>query len=87
MLFRSSPVREALNRLETEGLVCIELRRGAYVREFSMEEVSDLYAFREVLELHSIAASKSGRSSLSSAGKSQRPRSSMPTAGWYEQPS
>ena len=53
-----SPVREALNRLEAEGLICIESRRGAYVREFSIQEVSDLYEFREVLELHSIAACK-----------------------------
>lgn len=53
-----SPVREALNRLETEGLICIEARRGAYVREFSIKEVSDLYEFREVLELHSIAAAE-----------------------------
>ena len=53
-----SPVREALNRLEAEGLVCIESRRGAYVREFSMKELSDLYEFREVLELHSIAAAE-----------------------------
>jgi DNA-binding GntR family transcriptional regulator len=53
-----SPVREALNRLEAEGLVCIESRRGAYVREFSAKEVSDLYEFREMLELHSIAAAK-----------------------------
>jgi DNA-binding GntR family transcriptional regulator len=53
-----SPVREALNRLEAEGLVCIESRRGAYVREFSSKEVSDLYDFREVLEVHSIAAAK-----------------------------
>jgi DNA-binding GntR family transcriptional regulator len=53
-----SPVREALNRLEAEGLVCIEARRGAYVREFSSKDVSDLFDFREVLELHSIAAAK-----------------------------
>jgi DNA-binding GntR family transcriptional regulator len=53
-----SPVREALNRLEAEGLVCIESRRGAYVREFSPKEVSDLYDLREVLELHSIAAAQ-----------------------------
>jgi DNA-binding GntR family transcriptional regulator len=53
-----SPVREALNRLEAEGLVCIEARRGAYVREFSAKDVSDLFDFREVLELHSIAAAK-----------------------------
>jgi DNA-binding GntR family transcriptional regulator len=51
-----SPVRAALNRLEAEGLVCIELRRGAFVRESSMKEVRDLYEFREVFELHSIEA-------------------------------
>jgi len=33
-----SPVREALNRLETEGLVRIESRRGAYVRKFTTLE-------------------------------------------------
>ncbi len=53
-----SPVREALNRLESEGLIAIEARRGAFVREFSRKEVSDLYDFREVLELHSIAAAE-----------------------------
>lgn len=53
-----SPVREALNRLEAEGLICIESRRGAYVREFSMKEVRDLYDLRELLELHSIAAAE-----------------------------
>jgi DNA-binding GntR family transcriptional regulator len=53
-----SPVREALNRLEVEGLICIESRRGAYVRAFSPKEIGDLYDFREVLELHSVAMAK-----------------------------
>ena len=51
-----SPVREALNRLEAEGLVCIEPRRGAYVRQFSAKEIRDLYELREILEVHSIDA-------------------------------
>src|SRR6266851_9332257 len=51
-----SPVREALNRLEAEGLICIESRRGAYVRQFSMKEIRDLYELREILEVHSIDA-------------------------------
>jgi DNA-binding GntR family transcriptional regulator len=51
-----SPVREALNRLEAEGLVCIESRRGAHVRQFSPKEVRDLYELREILEVHSIEA-------------------------------
>ena len=51
-----SPVREALNRLEAEGLVSIEPRRGAYVRQFSAKEIRDLYELREILEVHSIDA-------------------------------
>jgi DNA-binding GntR family transcriptional regulator len=49
-----SPVREALNRLETEGLISIESRRGAFVRKFSLKEVRDLYELREVLEVHAV---------------------------------
>jgi DNA-binding GntR family transcriptional regulator len=51
-----SPIREALNRLAAEGLICIEPRRGAYVRQFSAKEIRDLYDLRLVLELHSIGA-------------------------------
>jgi DNA-binding GntR family transcriptional regulator len=51
-----SPVREALNRLEAEGLVCIEARRGAFVRQFSAKEIRDLYDIRLVLEEHSVVA-------------------------------
>jgi DNA-binding GntR family transcriptional regulator len=53
-----SPVREALNRLESDGLVTIEPRRGAYVRKFSMQEACDLYAMREVLEVHAVGLAK-----------------------------
>jgi DNA-binding GntR family transcriptional regulator len=51
-----SPVREALNRLEAEGLISIEARRGAYVRQFSEKEIHDLYDLRVALEVHSINA-------------------------------
>ena len=47
-----SPIREALNRLEAEGLIRIEARRGAYLRSFSNKEVDDLYCLREALEVH-----------------------------------
>jgi DNA-binding GntR family transcriptional regulator len=50
-----SPVREALNRLAAEGLVSIEARRGAYVRQFSAKEVADLYELRELLEVQAIS--------------------------------
>lgn len=53
-----SPVREALMRLESEGLICIESRRGAYVRKFSAKEVIDLYDIRALLEVHAVGIAK-----------------------------
>ncbi len=50
-----SPIREALNRLESEGLIHIEPRRGAYLRTFSIKEVEDIYDLREALEAHAVA--------------------------------
>ncbi|HEY3841060.1 MAG TPA: GntR family transcriptional regulator [Bryobacteraceae bacterium] len=49
-----SPIREALNRLEAEGLIRIEARRGAYLRSFSNQEIDDLYDVREALEVHAV---------------------------------
>lgn len=49
-----SPVREALNSLDTEGLIRIEARRGAYLRRFSAKEVKDLYDLREALEVYAV---------------------------------
>jgi len=49
-----SPIREALNRLEAQGLIRIEARRGAYLRTFSNKEIGDLYDVREALELHAV---------------------------------
>lgn len=50
-----SPVREALNSLQSEGLLRIEPRRGAYVHQFSGREISDLYDLREALETFAAA--------------------------------
>jgi DNA-binding GntR family transcriptional regulator len=50
-----SPVREAFNRLESEGLICIEPRRGARLRTFSIKDIGDLYDVREALEVHAVA--------------------------------
>lgn len=49
-----SPIREAMNRLEAEGLIRIESRHGAYLRSFSTKEIDDLYGLREVLEVHAV---------------------------------
>lgn len=45
-----TPIREALRRLEAEGLVVSERHRGASVRPMSPTEVIDLYGLRVRLE-------------------------------------
>ena len=44
------PVREALQRLEGEGLVRLEGRRGTVVAELDASEAEDIYLMRERLE-------------------------------------
>ena len=46
-----SPVREALNALQNEGLLRIEPRKGIYVHRFNAKEITDLYELREALEV------------------------------------
>lgn len=53
-----SPVREALNSLSTEGLIRIEARKGAYLRQFSVKEVQDLYDLREALEVYAVGVAQ-----------------------------
>ena len=53
-----SPIREALNRLETEGLIRIEPRKGAYLRRLSAQEIADLYDLREALETHAVRTAR-----------------------------
>lgn len=45
-----TPIREALGRLATEGLIEIRPRRGAVVRKLSSSEYIEIYKMREVLE-------------------------------------
>lgn len=45
-----TPVREALGRLETQGLVVHEPHRGASVAQLDYGQISELYDLREVLE-------------------------------------
>ncbi|MBI5968840.1 MAG: GntR family transcriptional regulator [Deltaproteobacteria bacterium] len=45
-----TPVREAINRLEKEGLVEIFPQRGAFVVQFSEKDVYELFLIRENLE-------------------------------------
>jgi DNA-binding GntR family transcriptional regulator len=48
------PVREAMRRLEAEGLINLIPRRGAVVRSLSPEEFLDAYRVREALEVLAI---------------------------------
>src|SRR5512147_1509818 len=45
-----TPIREAINRLEKEGLVKIIPQRGAYVVQFTEKDVYELFLIRENLE-------------------------------------
>jgi DNA-binding GntR family transcriptional regulator len=48
------PVREALGRLASEGLVTIRPHRGAVVRALSNEEFIEAYQVREALEIMAV---------------------------------
>src|SRR5687767_3976599 len=44
------PIREALGRLQSAGLVQIVPHRGVFVSNVSAEELVDIYTVREILE-------------------------------------
>jgi len=50
----TTPVREALRRLESEGLVQVQPRRGAVVMALEDAVVSDLYDLRLILEVEAV---------------------------------
>jgi len=45
-----TPVREAIRKLELEGLVIMVPRRGAYVSDLSIKDVAETYEIRAALE-------------------------------------
>lgn len=45
-----TPVREALRRLESQGVVTHEPRKGAVVARLDYDQLGELYAVREVME-------------------------------------
>lgn len=54
-----TPVREAIRKLEKEGLVTIEPRRGAYASDISVKDMLDVMEVREYLD--GMAAAKASQ--------------------------
>ncbi|MCX5494050.1 GntR family transcriptional regulator [Kaistia dalseonensis] len=50
------PIRQAIFRLEQEGLVVHETHRGATVAEVSVEDAAEIYSLRQALERLAIAS-------------------------------
>jgi DNA-binding GntR family transcriptional regulator len=59
-----TPAREALLRLEVEGLVRLYPKKGAVVTEFSVHDVQDVLEARALVENHTAAKSFAGRATL-----------------------
>ena len=59
-----TPVREALLRLEVEGLVHLRPKKGAVVATFSMHDVEDVLEARELVETHTAVKSFAARDTL-----------------------
>jgi DNA-binding GntR family transcriptional regulator len=56
MEISQTPVKEALVRLEADGLVEAQSRRGAVVRRFTSIDVGELYEARTLIELNAVRA-------------------------------
>jgi DNA-binding GntR family transcriptional regulator len=62
-----TPVRSALERLESEGFVSIAPQQGAIVRDLTLAEIADQYEIRAALEAF-VARSVAGRLTAEQAG-------------------
>lgn len=58
-----SPVREAVMNLASEGLIKLHPQRGAFVRDFGLREVQELFEVREAVEVQAVrlAAERAGK--------------------------
>lgn len=59
-----TPVREALLRLEDEGLVTLHPKRGALVASYSPEDVEDVLEARRLIEHHTAGQAYDARDAL-----------------------
>lgn len=51
-----TPLREALRKLERDGLIEYMPRRGVVVRAFTVEDVDEIYTIRNTLEMQTLPA-------------------------------
>lgn len=84
-----TPVREALLRLEVEGLVQLHPKRGAVVSAFSVDEAEDVLEARVLVENYTAARSFANRAELLPAlegahATMKRCREQRDTAGFTE---
>ncbi len=52
-----TPIREAIRRLQSDGLVTSSYGRSAYVRGFSLEDIKNTYEVRALLETYAVRKS------------------------------
>lgn len=57
-----TPIREAIKLLETDGLIIPYKRRGYIVREFSTDDIRQIYNLRALLESHGTSEAALNRS-------------------------
>lgn len=83
----TTPVREALRDLATEGLIKLDAHRGAEVRSLSGPEVSEIYRIRSILEPEAmrLAIERISDEEIATAAKIQaRADDETDTAAWTE---
>jgi DNA-binding GntR family transcriptional regulator len=83
----TTPVREALRDLATEGLIKLDAHRGAEVRSLSVPEVSEIYRLRSILEPEAmrLAIERISDDEIATAAKIQaRADEETDTAAWTE---
>jgi DNA-binding GntR family transcriptional regulator len=50
----STPLKEAIARLATEGLITVVPRRGSYVTELTAQDIAERFDVRQILELGAV---------------------------------
>jgi DNA-binding GntR family transcriptional regulator len=83
----TTPVREALRDLATEGLIKLDAHRGAEVKSLNRDEVSEIYRLRRILEPEAmrLAIERMTADELATAADIQRRADTEEdTAAWVE---